>query len=59
MTPEYIINNWTDEKLNLMVEKLVERKKGKGHSSQTEGKVSDTELFIQAGNLIKVVKRVD
>ncbi len=27
VTPDYIVNNWTDELLNLMTEKLEERKK--------------------------------
>jgi len=26
VTPDYIVNNWTDELFNLMVNKLVERK---------------------------------
>ncbi len=26
LTPEYIINNWTEEELNLMTQKLAERK---------------------------------
>lgn len=27
VTPDYIVNNWTDELLDLMIEKLVERRK--------------------------------
>jgi len=56
VTPDYIVNNWTEELLNLMVDKLVERKQmyiSKGSS----GKVSDTELFARTGNVIKVVKK--
>ena len=63
VTPDYIVNNWTDELLNLMVEKLLERKKrevqamndpsGAGH----EPEVSDEVFFARAKNLIKVVKK--
>ena len=53
-TPDYIVNHWSEELLTLMVEKLVERKRIEhGKPSQ---RVSDTELFAQAGNLIKVEK---
>ena len=59
-TPDYIVNNWSDELLALMVEKLVERRKRelnaiKGHGSS--GMVSDKELFARAGRLIKVEKK--
>jgi len=27
VTPDYMLNNWTDELFDLMVEKLIERKK--------------------------------
>ena len=53
-TPDYIVNNWTDELLNLMIEKLVERKQKETQPRQS-GKVSDKLLFAQAKNLIKVV----
>ena len=33
VTPDYIINNWTDELLNLMIEKLVERENRVASSS--------------------------
>jgi len=44
VTPDYIINNWTDELFSLMVDKLVERKqketeqlnKGKSSTVSTE-----------------------
>lgn len=60
ITPDYIVNNWTDELLDLMVEKLIERKTReqqamKGKSTEPN-KISDTELFNQARNKIKVVK---
>ena len=62
VTPDYIVNNWTDELLDLMIEKLVERRKAQFASSgavskSDEGKVSDKMLFSQARNLVKVVNR--
>jgi len=66
VTPDYIASNWTDELLNLMVEKMAERKERENnHASanraqlNTNGKqvVSDTMLFSQAHNLIKVEKK--
>ena len=57
LPPDYIINNWTDELLDLMTEKLAERKKREVQPVTNGGdpKVSDTTLFSRAGNLIKVV----
>ena len=63
ITPDYIINNWTDELLNLMTEKLVERKQGeidamKGTpKSERSLMVPESVLFAHAKNLIKVVKK--
>ena len=58
MSPDYIVNNWTDELLQLMVEKLVERKEREAHPRKSEeGKVSDSALIAKASNLIKVVKK--
>lgn len=62
LSPDYIVNNWTDELLNLMVEKLTERKQREVQAMRPLGssgghRVSDKELFAQAGNLIKVVKK--
>jgi len=67
VTPDYIVNNWTDELLNLMVEKLVERRKREigaveskvGRLKPTDTKVSDETLFAQLGKKIKVVKHGD
>lgn len=61
MTPEYIINNWTDELLYLMTLKLSERKErqtGKAGSTDDPGgyKVPDSILFARAKNLIQVVQ---
>ena len=59
VTPDYIVENWTDELFSLMCEKLADRKKreldaikGGGYS---RGMVSDEELFGRASNLIRVV----
>ncbi len=61
MTPDYIVNNWTEELLNLMVEKLAERKrqerdaiKGRGDSTHL---VSAEILAAKSRGLIKVVKK--
>lgn len=53
LTPEYILNNWTDEKFNLMVEKLVERKQQKP-ASPIDNKVSVETLVAQSHGLIEV-----
>ena len=58
LPPDYILGNWTDEMLELMVEKLVERKKRETEaiSGRPSGRVvSDDQFFREAG--IKVVKR--
>ena len=66
VTPDYIVNNWTDEFFDLMVEKLVERKrresdaiKGTSSPDNLRGKetISDTALFSRMGNNVKVVKK--
>ena len=63
VTPDYIVNNWTDEELELMCDKLVERKKQENElvqksqsASPDDRVVTDTELFRQLGNKVKVVK---
>ncbi len=62
ITPDYIINNWTDELFNLMVEKLVERKGREVDAiksrSSGETRVPDKALFQKASNMIEV-KRGD
>jgi len=55
LPPDYIIDNWTDEKLDLMVEKLVERKRRE--LDAVRGYSTDAKLFANAGKLIKVVKK--
>ena len=57
ITPEYIIDNWTDEKFDLLVSKLVERKQVGSKPSPSSSMVSDESLFFRAKNLIKVVSQ--
>ena len=64
LPPDHIVNNWTDELLNLMVEKMVERKQREVRPLPLLGdsgghKVPDSTLFARARNLIKVVKKND
>ena len=59
ITPDYIVNNWTDELLSLMCEKLSERKEReleaiKGRKNKT---TSVDDLALKGKNLIKVVKK--
>ena len=60
--PDYIVNNWTDELFNLMVEKLVERKK-REHLPLDKGNppadrsVSIETLSAMSGGMVKVVKK--
>jgi hypothetical protein len=63
LTPEWIFDNWTDEELTLMLDKLVARKLElakayQGKSIEPE-KISDTEMFARLGNKIKKVKHGD
>lgn len=64
LPPGYIIENWTDELLSLMCEKLADRKQreieavqkhsaGLGRRSKA---VSIKELLARGSNMIKVVK---
>jgi len=60
VTPDYIVNNWTDELLDLMQEKLNERKerestKLKDGDGNTEGAIKL--LAARSGGFIKVVKQ--
>jgi len=62
LPPGYIMDNWTDELFDLMVEKLIERKQREASAMQpstvTSGhRVSDSMLFAGAKNLIRVVKK--
>ncbi|MBA7641801.1 hypothetical protein ES703_49486 [subsurface metagenome] len=59
LPPDYILDNWTDEQLDLYVEKLVERKKREVAAMRPgdSGKVPMSMLFAQAKNVLKVVKK--
>lgn len=65
MAPDYIVNNWTEELLELMIEKLGDRKRRESEAvrgrplGQEFGKVPDEVLFGRASNLIKVAKNVN
>ncbi len=68
VTPDYIVSNWTEELLDLMLQKLIGRKereaealRGKGTSglngaSGSKQVVSDEVLFARLGHKIKRVK---
>ena len=58
LDPVYIVNNWTDELLNLMVEKLTERKERElnamnGHKPE----VSAEMLTAQSRGMVAMEKR--
>lgn len=62
LDPLYIVDNWTDEMLELMVNALAKRHKmlsdaysGK-HPEPEIRRVADSALFRQMGNKIKVIK---
>ena len=61
MPPDYIVNNWTDELLNLMITYLNKRKSREQESlppGPGEGAIAtDEQLFNQLGDKIKVVKK--
>ena len=62
ITPDYIVNNWDEDLLNLMLEKLSRRKQKEQEAIQGRGRnlgktiVSDTELFAQLGGTIRMEK---
>ncbi len=60
--PDYIVNNWTDELFNLMVEKMEERRERENRTINADRtgdvKVSEELLFSKGSNLIEV-KRGD
>jgi len=65
VTPDYIVNNWDEELLDLMVDRLNQRKQKEQEAMQGRSRnlgkttVSDTELFSQLGGAIKMEKRID
>ena len=58
LDPVYIVNNWTDELLDLMTEKLVKRKKPTMEPKDPDGVTAD-ELAMRSNGMIKVVRHVD
>jgi len=56
ITPDYIVDNWTDELLNLMVGKLSERKERekKAIEGKPDNKVSVETLAAKSRGLIEV-----
>ena len=65
VTPDYIVNNWDEDLLDLMVDRLNQRKQREQEALQGRSKnlgrtmVSDTELFTQLGDAIRVEKKQD
>lgn len=64
ITPDYIMDNWTDELFDLMLEKLIERKQRESNAINTSGgktledrSLSAETLAAQSGGMIKVVKQ--
>jgi len=54
ITPDYIVNNWTDELLELMLEKLIERKKKESDAIKGRKTVSAETLAAQSHGAIEV-----
>jgi len=65
VTPDYIVNNWDEDLLGLMIDRLNQRKQREQEATQGRGRnlgktmVSDTELFSQLGDAIRVEKKQD
>ena len=65
VTPDYIVNNWDEELLDLMVDRLNQRKQKEQGAMQGRSRnlgktmVLDTELFAQLGDAIRVEKKQD
>ena len=53
----YITSNWTDEMLNLMVEKLIERKQKEADSANKGDTVPIEALAATSNGGIEVVRR--
>ena len=65
VTPDYIVNNWDEDMLDLMIDRLNQRKQREQEAMQGRGRnlgktmVSDTELFAQLGQSIKIERKPD
>ncbi len=58
--PDYIVNNWTEELLDLMIRKMVKRRLREASGTKGETtRVSDTELFRKTGVTVKGAKHGD
>lgn len=62
LPPDYIINNWTDELLDLMTQKLVERKERESNAMKENQTPKDHSVSIEAlaaksRGMIKVDKK--
>lgn len=63
--PDYIVNNWTDELLDLMAEKLAERREREREVAQSatvsnrpqQANVSAETLAARSRGMIRVVKK--
>jgi len=56
ITPNYIVSNWTEELLELMVTKLVERKQHEADAISGTTSTNIESLETISGGKIKVVK---
>jgi hypothetical protein len=68
LPPDYVTEHWTDELLQLMLDKLLERKRRESeaieearsrHSPGKEQEISDSALFALMGDNVEVVKDGD
>ncbi len=60
VTPDYIVNNWTDELFDLMVKKLVERKEQERDAMQASSRpiaTSDGSGLDRMGSMVKVIRK--
>jgi len=54
LPPDYILDNWTEELFNLMVEKLVERKKRETGVVNEDNTVSVETLAATSSGMVEV-----
>lgn len=54
ITPDYIVNNWTDELFELMAEKFVERRRRETDGKGVKRNVPVDMLALKSSNFIKV-----
>jgi len=56
ITPDYIVSNWTEELLELMVKKLVERKQRESDAISGKTSAPVESLETTSRGMVKVVK---